>query len=71
MLTSLAYHFSMFTIGNVAIMFVLTSLFNRAYDHILVMALRRNISNSLEQFIIFVGLFAYVVTEDGCNYYFM
>ena len=71
MLTSLAYHFSMFTIVNVVIMFVLTSLFNRPYDHILVMALRRNISNSLEQFVIFGGLFAYVLTEGGCNYYFM
>ena len=32
------------------------------------MALRRTISNSLEQFIIFIGLYAHLVIEGGSSY---
>ena len=63
-IAAIAYQLSIFVLGNVFIMFLLTSIVNVAYDHYLVMALRRNISNSLEQFIIFIGLFAYIITND-------
>ena len=68
-LTCLAYHFSLFTVFNVALIFALTTLLNRPYDHPLVMALRRNISTSLEQFVIFLGLYAYVLTQGPCTHH--
>ena len=46
-------------------MFVLNHLVNMPHDGPLPLALRRVISNSLEQFIIFGGLYAYVATQKG------
>lgn len=47
--------------------FIFYNLINLAYDNPLLVTLRRVISNSLEQFIMFVGLYAYVVTQSGSN----
>lgn len=67
-LSELAFTFSVYILVVTAVIFILTHFLNKDHDSPLVLAFRRVISNSLEQFIIFFGLYAYVVTQKGCNY---
>lgn len=66
MITALAYQFSIFILGNVAFIFLFTTLFSFSYENRFIMAVRRNISNSLEQFVIFLGLYAYILFQGRC-----
>lgn len=67
LLSEIAFIISIFLLVLSTIIFIITHFFNRTNTSPLVLTLRRVISNSLEQFIIFLGLYAYVVTQKGCK----
>lgn len=68
LLTQIAFFFSIFLLVNWTILFLLTSFCNRTGECSIVAALRRNIGSSIEQFVIFVGLYGYLLSKGGCKY---
>ena len=68
MVTALSFQISIFILSNVFLMFVLTTLLGLNYENTFVIAVRRNIGNTLEQFFIFLGLFGYILTQGKCTW---